>query len=146
LVLARARWIARPLCPHHPVALGRPKQAACRTTRRNPVAYRLFEDRRAFEEFTKGNFEFGADVNAAVITAAAGGSLGTAGASAAQWAPRCLAAAAAGDSAGAHGAARHVWRANSTGSVSARYEAGPSWIFCSTFRGKRRRYFVRILV
>jgi lipid-binding SYLF domain-containing protein len=42
----------------------------------------FFEDRRAFEEFTKGNFEFGADVNAVVITAAAGGSLGTAGASA----------------------------------------------------------------
>jgi lipid-binding SYLF domain-containing protein len=42
----------------------------------------FFEDRRAFEEFTKGNFEFGADVNAVLITAAAGGSLGTAGASA----------------------------------------------------------------
>jgi lipid-binding SYLF domain-containing protein len=42
----------------------------------------FFEDRRAFEEFTKGNFEFGADVNAVAITAAAGGSVGTTGASA----------------------------------------------------------------
>jgi len=42
----------------------------------------FFEDRRAFEEFTKGNFEFGADVNAVAITAAAGASLGTSGASA----------------------------------------------------------------
>jgi lipid-binding SYLF domain-containing protein len=41
----------------------------------------FFEDRRAFEEFTKGHFEFGADVNAVVITAAAGGSVGTTGAS-----------------------------------------------------------------
>ena len=41
----------------------------------------FFEDRRAFQEFTKGNFDFGADVNAVAITAAAGGSLGTAGAS-----------------------------------------------------------------
>ena len=39
----------------------------------------FFEDRRAFEEFTKGNFEFGADVNAVAITAAAGGSVGTTG-------------------------------------------------------------------
>jgi lipid-binding SYLF domain-containing protein len=42
----------------------------------------FFEDRRAFEQFTKGNFEFGADVNAVAITAAAGGSVGTTGASA----------------------------------------------------------------
>jgi lipid-binding SYLF domain-containing protein len=42
----------------------------------------FFEDRRAFDEFAKGNFEFGADVDAVAITAAAGGSLGTAGASA----------------------------------------------------------------
>jgi len=41
----------------------------------------FFEDRRAFEEFTRGNFEFGADMNAVAITAAAGGSLGTSGAS-----------------------------------------------------------------
>ena len=42
----------------------------------------FFEDRRAFEQFTKGNFEFGADVDAVAITAAAGGSIGTTGASA----------------------------------------------------------------
>jgi lipid-binding SYLF domain-containing protein len=42
----------------------------------------FFEDRRAFEEFTKRNFEFGADVDAVAITAAAGGSVGTTGASA----------------------------------------------------------------
>ena len=42
----------------------------------------FFEDRRAFEEFTRGNFEFGADVDAVAITAAAGGSVGTTGASA----------------------------------------------------------------
>jgi lipid-binding SYLF domain-containing protein len=39
----------------------------------------FFEDERAFDEFTKGNFEFGADVNAVAITAAAGGSVGTTG-------------------------------------------------------------------
>lgn len=39
----------------------------------------FFEDERAFNEFTKGNFEFGADVNAVAITAAAGGSVSTAG-------------------------------------------------------------------
>jgi lipid-binding SYLF domain-containing protein len=43
----------------------------------------FFEDRRAFDEFAKGNFEFGADVDAVAITAAAGGSVGTTGASAA---------------------------------------------------------------
>ena len=42
----------------------------------------FFEDRRAFDEFTRGDFEFGADVNAVAITAAAGGSVGTAGVSA----------------------------------------------------------------
>jgi len=42
----------------------------------------FFEDRRAFDEFAKGNFEFGADVDAVAITAAAGGSVGTTGASA----------------------------------------------------------------
>ncbi|MBV8496076.1 MAG: lipid-binding SYLF domain-containing protein [Gammaproteobacteria bacterium] len=42
----------------------------------------FFEDQRAFDEFTKGNFEFGADVNAVAITAAAGGDVGTTGASA----------------------------------------------------------------
>ena len=40
----------------------------------------FFEDRRAFDEFAKG-FEFGADVDAVAITAAAGGSVGTTGAS-----------------------------------------------------------------
>jgi len=42
----------------------------------------FLEDRRAFEEFTKGEFEFGADVNAVAITAAAGATAGTAGVSA----------------------------------------------------------------
>jgi len=42
----------------------------------------FFQDKRAFDEFAKGDFEFGADVNAVAITAAAGGSVGTAGASA----------------------------------------------------------------
>jgi lipid-binding SYLF domain-containing protein len=41
----------------------------------------FFQDQRAFDEFTKGNFEFGADVDAVAITAAAGGSVGTTGAS-----------------------------------------------------------------
>ena len=39
----------------------------------------FFEDRRAFDEFTRHGFEFGADVNAVAITAAAGGSVGTTG-------------------------------------------------------------------
>ncbi len=43
----------------------------------------FFEDRRAFEEFTSGDFEFGADVGAVAITSAAEASAGTAGASAA---------------------------------------------------------------
>jgi lipid-binding SYLF domain-containing protein len=42
----------------------------------------FFEDERAFKEFTKGDYEFGADVNAVAITAAAGGTLATTGASA----------------------------------------------------------------
>ena len=42
----------------------------------------FFQDQRAFDEFAKGRFEFGADVNAVAITAAAGGSIGTTGASA----------------------------------------------------------------
>ena len=42
----------------------------------------FFEDQRSFDEFTSGHFEFGADVNAVAITAAAGGSVGTTGASA----------------------------------------------------------------
>jgi len=39
----------------------------------------FFQDERALKEFTSGNFEFGADVGAVVITAAAGGSTGTTG-------------------------------------------------------------------
>jgi len=42
----------------------------------------FFEDRRAFDEFTNGSFEFGADAAAVAITAAAEASAGTAGASA----------------------------------------------------------------
>jgi lipid-binding SYLF domain-containing protein len=42
----------------------------------------FFEDKRSYDEFTSGNFEFGADVNAVAITAAAGASAGTQGASA----------------------------------------------------------------
>src|ERR1700694_3260358 len=36
----------------------------------------FFQDRRAFEEFTGENFEFGADVSAVAITAAASGQVG----------------------------------------------------------------------
>jgi len=42
----------------------------------------FFEDRRSFEDFTRGDFELGADVSAAAITAAASSSAGTAGADA----------------------------------------------------------------
>jgi lipid-binding SYLF domain-containing protein len=48
-------------------------------------AYReiiFFEDQHAFDEFTKGSFEFGADARAVAITAAAGATAGTSGASA----------------------------------------------------------------
>src|ERR1700761_745590 len=41
----------------------------------------FFEDKRALEEFTGGNFEFEAGVSAVAITAAAGGTAGTQGAS-----------------------------------------------------------------
>ena len=41
----------------------------------------FFEDKRAFDEFTSGSFEFGANMNAVVITAAASGSAGSAGTS-----------------------------------------------------------------
>lgn len=41
----------------------------------------FFEDKRAFDEFTDGNFEFAADVSAVAITAAASGTAGTTGAS-----------------------------------------------------------------
>jgi lipid-binding SYLF domain-containing protein len=40
----------------------------------------FFEDKRAFDEFTSGNFEFDAGVSAVAITAAASGSAGTNGA------------------------------------------------------------------
>jgi lipid-binding SYLF domain-containing protein len=42
----------------------------------------FLEDQRAYDEFTGGNFEFGADVGAVAITAAAGASAGTNGTSA----------------------------------------------------------------
>jgi lipid-binding SYLF domain-containing protein len=41
----------------------------------------FFEDRRAFDEFTNGNFEFDAGVRVVAITASAGGQAGTQGAS-----------------------------------------------------------------
>ena len=42
----------------------------------------FFEDKRSFDEFTNGNFEFGAGAQAVVATAAAQGQAGTTGASA----------------------------------------------------------------
>jgi lipid-binding SYLF domain-containing protein len=42
----------------------------------------FFQDKRSFDEFTSGNFEFGADATAVAITAAASASAGTSGASA----------------------------------------------------------------
>ncbi len=42
----------------------------------------FFEDKRAFDEFTSGNFAFDASASAVAITAAAGGSAGTEGANA----------------------------------------------------------------
>jgi lipid-binding SYLF domain-containing protein len=42
----------------------------------------FFEDQRAFEEFTDGNFEFAADIGAVAVTAAADAHAGTSGASA----------------------------------------------------------------
>jgi lipid-binding SYLF domain-containing protein len=42
----------------------------------------FFRDRRAYEEFTSGNFEFGAGVGAIAITASANAQVGTSGASA----------------------------------------------------------------
>jgi lipid-binding SYLF domain-containing protein len=41
----------------------------------------FFENKAAFDEFTKGDFEFGAEVQAVAITAAAGATASTAGAS-----------------------------------------------------------------
>lgn len=43
----------------------------------------FFEDKRALDEFTSGEFEFGGGVSAVAITAAASGQVGTTGASAA---------------------------------------------------------------
>jgi len=42
----------------------------------------FFENKTAYEEFTSGSFEFGADAGAVAITAAAGATAGTTGASA----------------------------------------------------------------
>jgi lipid-binding SYLF domain-containing protein len=42
----------------------------------------FFEDKRAFDEFTSGNFEFGAEVSAVAITAVASAEATTAGSSA----------------------------------------------------------------
>ncbi len=42
----------------------------------------FFEDQRAFDDFTNGSFEFGADARAVAITAAAGATAGTTGTSA----------------------------------------------------------------
>src|ERR1700761_2033423 len=42
----------------------------------------FFQDKRALDEFTQGNFEFEAGVSAVAITAAAGGTAGTQGATA----------------------------------------------------------------
>jgi lipid-binding SYLF domain-containing protein len=42
----------------------------------------FFQDKRSLDEFESGNFEFGADVSAVAITAAAGASAGTTGTSA----------------------------------------------------------------
>jgi lipid-binding SYLF domain-containing protein len=41
----------------------------------------FFEDQRAFQEFTSGNFEFGAEASAVAITAGAGAKTGTTGTS-----------------------------------------------------------------
>ena len=41
----------------------------------------LFQDQRAFEEFTSGNFEFGAQASAVAITAGASAGAGTSGSS-----------------------------------------------------------------
>jgi lipid-binding SYLF domain-containing protein len=42
----------------------------------------FFEDKRALDEFTNGNFEFGADVQAVALTATVGASANTSGSSA----------------------------------------------------------------
>jgi lipid-binding SYLF domain-containing protein len=40
----------------------------------------FFQDQRAFQDFTRGDYEFSADVNAVATTAGASGSVGTSGA------------------------------------------------------------------
>jgi lipid-binding SYLF domain-containing protein len=42
----------------------------------------FFQDKRSFDEFTSGNFEFGANISAVVITAAASGTATTTGSTA----------------------------------------------------------------
>jgi len=42
----------------------------------------FFEDKRAFDNFTNGNFEFGAEAKAVAVTASAGGQASTTGSSA----------------------------------------------------------------
>ena len=42
----------------------------------------FFQDKRSLDEFTSGNFEFGAGINAIAITASAGAEAGTSGSSA----------------------------------------------------------------
>jgi hypothetical protein len=44
-----------------------------------PTVALVFEDKRAFDEFTGGNFEFAAGVSAVAITAGASASAGTGG-------------------------------------------------------------------
>src|SRR5256885_16309709 len=56
----------------------------------------FFQDKRAFDEFTAGDFEFDARVSAVAITAAASGTAGTTGASAAASGGRKDAATAGG--------------------------------------------------
>ena len=60
----------------------------------------FFQDRRAFDEFTGGNFEFSAQATAVAITAGASASAGTAGSSAGASAGRHEAATAGGYSKG----------------------------------------------
>jgi lipid-binding SYLF domain-containing protein len=56
----------------------------------------FFEDKRSFDEFTTGNFEFGANVGAVAITAGASAAAGTSGASAGASAGKRDAATAGG--------------------------------------------------
>jgi len=56
----------------------------------------FFQDKRSFDEFTSGNFEFGANASAVVITAAASGSASGSGANAAASGGKSDAATAGG--------------------------------------------------